>query len=413
MRSNTRILQNVASGFAIAALVSACGESRGEPRAVAVRDSAGIQIVENPAEGGWAPGQGWRLSEAPVLSIGQAEGAEPYRFVRIASALRRSDGVIVVADAGQQVIRFFDRSGSFLRAAGGKGKGPGEFEQMASVVHVLPGDSLLAYDLQLQRYSVFGSDGALGRTTPMRWDSKTGFPRPVGVLGDGSILVSIGRVFSPGEAKNGVSRDPVRFLRTSYEGAALDTVATVPGGESYLENGPGGSITVVSVLFGGHSVHAVHGDQVVLGSNASYELGVYSGGALRRIIRREQPPRAVTDAEWDAAVRQQLEKLDGEWRGEMEGMYRRMPRPRVMPFYSAALFDDAGNVWLEDFRAPSDTVSRWTVFEPGGRMLGGVAVPDGFRPTHIGPDFILGVEKDDMDVEYVRQYAIIKDAPAP
>jgi hypothetical protein len=45
-------------------------------------------------------------------------------------------------------------------------------------------------------------------------------------------------------------------------------------------------------------------------------------------------------------------------------------------------------------------------------MLGSVAVPEGFRPTHIGQDFILGVEKDDLDVESVRQYTLTKDVPA-
>ncbi len=284
---------------------------------------------------------------------------------------------------------------------------------MGSAIQVLRGDSLLAYDLQLQRFTVFAGDGTLSRTTPFQWKSRAGVPRPVGVLSDGSVLVSIGRVVSQETARDGLIREPVAYLRANIDGSALDTIATVAGSEQYIATDGSGGFTVTSVLMGGYPVHAVRGQQVVLGSNEAYEVGVYSStGALQRLIRRRQAPRPVTDAAWNAAVRQQMEGLDPAWRSELEGMYRKMPRPRVMPFYSAALFDDAGNLWLEEFRAPSDTVPRWTVFEPGGRMLGSVAVPEGFRPTHIGQDFILGVEKDDLDVESVRQYTLTKDVPA-
>lgn len=410
MNVNPPSRRNLAACFGAMLLVSGCGEGGGTKDSVVVRDSAGIQIVENTGAGAWDEGDGWRLSEQPTLRIGQAEGAENYQFVRIASVLRRPDGVIAVADAGQHLIRFYDRAGTFIRAVGGKGEGPGEFQHMASNVQVL-GDSLMTYDLQLQRFSFFAGDGTLAGTMPFAWKSP-GFPRPLRRLSDGSVFVSLGPVYSPGQVKDGLSRDPVSFLRATVEGRLLDTVATLPGSEQFVEADEGsGSITVVGRLFGRYPVAAVSDSQVALGSNEAYEVGVYSpAGALRRLIRRRQDPRPVTDGDWDALVRQQLEDLDGGWRTEVEGMYRKMPRPREMPFYTEALFDEAGNLWLEDFRAPSDTVTRWTVFEPGGRMLGGVAVPEGFRPTHIGRDFVLGVEKDDMDVEYVREYRLIKGA---
>jgi hypothetical protein len=43
-------------------------------------------------------------------------------------------------------------------------------------------------------------------------------------------------------------------------------------------------------------------------------------------------------------------------------------------------------------------------------MLGSVALPDRFRPTQIGSDFVLGVWSDDLDVQHVRMYRLDKPA---
>lgn len=388
-------------------LSSGCGREARSPDLVLVRDSAGVEIVENGGAA-WKPGAGWRLSPEPSREIGEAEGADEYRFVRITGALRRSDGAIVVADAGVHELRFYDARGSFVRRAGGKGQGPGEFEQMGSAFQLMRGDSLVAYDVQLRRFSFFSSEGEFLRASTFDW-SPTGFPRPVGVLDDGSLLVSINGVIAQGATKEGLVRHPATYLRATFDGEVLDTVATVPGSEQYVAASAGG-LAVTPPLFGRYPVQALRGDRIAVASNDAYEVSVYSAaGALERVIRRAREPRPITDADWDGLMRRNLEGMDSEWRGDVQATYRKMTRPPAMPFFSSALFDDAGNLWLESFRAPSDARAEWTVFDRGGRMLGTVAFPDGFRPTHIGGDFVLGVAKDDLDVEYVREYGLLKD----
>jgi hypothetical protein len=328
--------------------------------------------------------------------------------VRITGALRRSDGSIAVADAGTHEIRLYDANGSFLRKSGGKGRGPGEFEQMGSAFQLLRGDSLVAYDVQLRRFSFFSSEGQFLRTSTFEW-SPAGFPRPIGILDDGSLLVSIDRVIAQGETRQGLIRNPTSYLRATFRGEVLDTLATVPGSEQYVTT-EGGGLAVTPPLFGRYPVQALRGDQVAVASNDSYEIAVYSReSALKRVIRHTREPRPITDSDWDALMRSNLEGADSEWRGGLEATYRKMTRPAAMPFFSAAVFDDEGNLWLESFRAPSDARAEWTVFDAGGRMLGTVALPDGFRPTHIGGDFVLGVGRDDLDVEYVREYGLLKD----
>ena len=55
-----------------------------------------------------------------------------------------------------------------------------------------------------------------------------------------------------------------------------------------------------------------------------------------------------------------------------------------------------------------DAASTWTVFDPAGRMLGELSTPPRFQVIQIGDDYVLGVWKDDLDVEHVRLYALAK-----
>jgi sugar lactone lactonase YvrE len=79
-----------------------------------------------------------------------------------------------------------------------------------------------------------------------------------------------------------------------------------------------------------------------------------------------------------------------------------------MPSYAEFCIDSEGYLWVEDYRKPGDERSRWTVFDLDGLMLGRVELPDRFTIHQIGRDFVLGTWIDEMDVEHVRLYALIK-----
>jgi hypothetical protein len=59
-----------------------------------------------------------------------------------------------------------------------------------------------------------------------------------------------------------------------------------------------------------------------------------------------------------------------------------------------------------------ETAPIWDVFDTTGAWLGTVPVPSGFGPWDIGDDWILGVEQDELDVEYVVVYPLIKAGAA-
>ena len=84
------------------------------------------------------------------------------------------------------------------------------------------------------------------------------------------------------------------------------------------------------------------------------------------------------------------------------------PIPSTLPAYASVKQDAAGNLWVEEYRYPNDDVSRWTVFARDGVMLGTVAMPAGFNLLYVGEDFVLGTWRDELDVEHLRQYELIK-----
>jgi hypothetical protein len=86
---------------ALATLV-ACDASDGP----LVRDDNGVRIVEHAAMP--ADLERWSVADTPSLSIGAVDGAGPAVFGRVAAALERADGAIVVADAHAFEIRAFD-----------------------------------------------------------------------------------------------------------------------------------------------------------------------------------------------------------------------------------------------------------------------------------------------------------------
>lgn len=82
----------------------------------AIRDSAGIRIVENPR-----PPDGsrldWRIGPDPTVSIGEVDGEEAYMLQGARDATRLSDGRIVVADVLAQELRVFNARGIHTAAA--------------------------------------------------------------------------------------------------------------------------------------------------------------------------------------------------------------------------------------------------------------------------------------------------------
>ena len=68
-----------------------------------------------------------------------------------------------------------------------------------------------------------------------------------------------------------------------------------------------------------------------------------------------------------------------------------------------------GNVWLPSYRpAYPEEGSPYTVISPDGEWLGQVETPPGFRILDVAGGLVLGVLRDEMDVESVVVYGLVE-----
>jgi hypothetical protein len=375
----------------------------------AVSDSAGITIVQNTAPR-WAEGEGWRIADEPALDIGVVDGDSMYQLYDLAGALKLDDGRVVVANGGTSELRFYDANGRFLSASGRKGGGPGEFDGLMWVKKG-PADSLLAYDWRYRRVSVFDDQGDFARSFGLRvLDQRGGFAVYAGLFRDGTMLLATDMAFAGQQMIEGARRDSAMYYRCDLEGDVIDTVGVLAGGESYSrmegETWMGGGL-----VFGKFGQAVIHADGFYYGSADRYEIGYHDlAGQLTRIIRLDQPNLRVTQADIDAFVNDRIESARDESRRQLlNKIYEDMPFPDDMAAYGQFLADPAGTLWVSETLRPGDDQPRWKVFDPDGALLGTVETPLNFRVYEIGNDYMLGRWRDDMEVEHVRLYELLKE----
>ena len=396
------------------ALTAACGGADADVPDVqtAVRDSAGITIVENSGAG-WLPEHGWRVVPEPEVDIGVLEGAPEYQLFRVRGATRLSDGRIVVANGGTKEIRFYSADGEHLRTVGRQGEGPGEFEELSGPWR-MAGDSIVAFDWRGLRLSIFAPEGEFVRSERLETAEGVMFPSPLGVTTSRTVLASVGQVFMSGEAQTGVSRDSGSILVYGLDGALQDTLGVFPGSEAYVKS-EGRSMSVRSLAFGRSFQTELQGDRLYAGATDRYEVGVWrTDGTLERLIRRAHTPVAVTPEHVGAYKEEQLAALEDAPESRLastRAILEEMPYPQTFPAFRTLEVDEEGNLWVREYDPPGDERSLWTVFDPEGAMLGQVELPEGLTVHAIGPDWILGRWSDDFDVEHVRLHRLEKSAP--
>jgi len=372
------------------------GDSAGAPLAVISRDSAGIKIVETsvPAWGGAAR---WRVDAGPSLSIGETDGAEPYLFFRIAGAVRRKNGSIVVADGETRELRAFDSAGRFSGAKGRRGQGPAEFTGIGRIARCGPDElwidartriSVWSLELEYRREFVV--------TDNIMW--------PLVCFGGTGLLVKrdVGSDAEPPERTLYV--DTLNLMVVDSVGKDRHDLRKIPL-YSRLDVVSKGTRYGIVHPFAPVTVLAAAGPNVVMGSGERLEVLTYSrSGKLLRIARGPVENLALT-----STVRRdyQAAELSGWPKQERELLEQAgNPMPKTIPAYTALLVDSEGNTWAKRFSPPGQLGNRWGVFGRDGEFLGHMVLPKELKVFEIGADYILGSVRDSLYVEQVRLYRL-------
>ena len=385
---------------------AACGSSA-PANSVTVRDSLGISIVEHqdPPE---TEGPPLRLEPSPVVMIGVVEEAKEYQFFGVTDAEMRSDGSIVVLDRSQ-TLRAFDSAGVYLWTAGGKGDGPGEFNWAQRIV-TLPGDTLAVWDVGPGRLSLFNVSGDFVRAWTVPDVAATAL-----LLGaaDDMHLVLEQRIMERGIVDGHAAltvNSQLHWLNVAT--SEVEALGRRRSSIQYQEVDENGAFS--PAIFGTAAVFAAAPRGFWYGQAKTPELErVARGLGVDLLVRWKDAERAVRESDVEAVV-DKWSSTPGatpDVRRQLAEYARTHPRAERFPPYEELMAGPSGEVWVRDLvrEHEDDGIRRWTVLSADGtRILGRLEHEARFKPLRMTLEGVLGVERDDLDIERVTYHRVAR-----
>lgn len=419
-----RLAAVVLSLTAIAtSLACAGGEGAGDPDLtpwVTAADSSGDTIRVRIT--GEIPASLVR-SLVPELVVGAEDGSEEESFGSVSAVFGSDAKGLYVYDDQATALRLFDSTGAFVRNVGGKGGGPGEFEQVNGITS-LPDGSIALWDGTGARINRYAPDG----------EFITSWRMPFGGWFTNQSMWSdaASRLYTwfPIERNpDGTSRSGLLAMDTT--GAILDTLEYLqwraPAPNLVARSPDGGMMTSTSAPFQpGNWTRLSRDGGLVSGPGDPYVLYLLprDGGKPVR-IEREHTPVPVSATERDERRRQITEnmvRVNPAWTWTGPDI------PSTKPAYRGLQVGRDGRIWvaLSTLAEPIPQAelpvpragqpprtqlttrepSVYDVFSPAGRLLGRVALPSRTRIMTMGGAHVWGVRRDSLDVEYAVRFRI-------
>jgi hypothetical protein len=184
------------------------------------------------------------------------------------------------------------------------------------------------------------------------------------------------------------------------------------------------------VPWGAELVWALSGNRLYIASSDQPEIRVFEHQrGLVRIIRWSSDAEPVTAADRDLYEEKRLKWLEvyPQIAEVIPPIDEHPTLPHTKPHFRSFLIDDQDNLWVRNYPVhvagrpdrydfqmglwetrAQDSWETWTVFDPSGRLLGTVEVPAAIDVRAIRNAEIIGVWKNELDVEHIAWYPIAR-----
>lgn len=419
-------MNRLAALTAAAILAAGCGGADADTDAgsgtatnFAAIDSAGVELLVTTSVDP-PPSSGWVIGPDPRVVFG-AGSSPPVEFYRIAGMARLGDGRVVVLDEGDKTLTFFTSTGELEHEVGREGDGPGEFRAPTGPV-AMDGDSVLVFDQRHFRFSLFGPDGSLVREQrldpPAEDRQRLAQYGPADIAGDTVLMIATSWTIPYREERRYTHEVPnlVYLTDGSYVGEV---------GEPTTLELERSADAIAMPLFSFPTRAVAENGRMYVPDRGRHEVRMYPhDGGLARVYRLEHPGRPVTEADVEAHARLIIERIeDPESRRRALENIRAQSRADSFPSISRVLVDAGGNVWVGEYRTPTEWEAAraeasetgevrlapgTSVFAADGEWLGTATMPPGFQPQEIGADYALGYELDELGVQRAVEYSVTR-----
>jgi hypothetical protein len=260
------------------------------------------------------------------------------------------------------------------------------------------GDTVIVWDRRNVRFTFLSAGGGAPRTLPPIGRAQN--PEGSGLLADGSLLVEAD-LFTP--PASGTVEMQFFLARYARDGSFADSLGVFP--RFMLARYTDGRVG--TPLFTARASVAADSDGFWLGTTKFAEAARYdSHGRLQRLTRWSVPDRRVLSEDVRAARDAALADANESDRPSLVMEQEARPTAETFPAYEQ-MVANGGELWVLDFERPRQPgAPRWSVFDRTGRLIARVSVPKRFTVLDLGRDYLLGVARDDLDVEHVVMYRL-------
>jgi hypothetical protein len=333
----------------------------------------------------------WQVAADPGIQFGgDHDPAGP--LFRITGLARLGDDILVV-NAGDQSVRLYAVDGTLVSSFGREGAGPGEFIS-PRLVSRLPGDSLVIHDRPNQRLSVICDGTYLCAESPLAT-----FGRVMGVAG-GFVLAER---FREAASAEGLAMDSVQYLSSRLDNPRFDTILKIEGSPRQGRNRASFPVPLTRMPSA-----AVAESVLVLNNGRDAILRIFDFHGLEQAsIPLPIPLEPVTESEFRDVIEDRIQRFPERRRAALRPLFEAMSPPAHRPVIRRILIDQAGLIWVEREQDSPD-LHTWLVVDLHGKVQAEVTTPPRLTVDEIGPDYVLGVWRDSLDVEYVRMHRLTR-----
>lgn len=315
----------------------------------------------------------------------------------------------------------FSPDGRLLQRLGRRGEGPGEFGEFNRVRRG-PADSVIVFDY-LTRVSVLTPDGRYVRSYRVPALPNGAAAIFEDVFGDGSLLVTPVGGIPSGQGLERRSRELWR-IDPDAGTAAATRLAIFPELQTFHFQATPRPIAFRRPFFGKTAYYTAAGDRFYWAMTDTFQINVHAlDGELIMRIRRRHDGQGFGAGEVARLIEMAVANhTDPNAQPLLRRVLQELPKSGTVPAFGwpdygnsygpTLQLDDDQNLWVVQYYMPGETRNARMVFASDGTWLGTVEFPPRFAPSHIGHDFVLGVWRDELDVEYIRLYELIKSADA-
>jgi len=335
-----------------------------------IETTDGVQVVRNP-EAPMYPQGALQLQEE--LTIGTADGADEYMFVRLRGIAVDDEGEIFALDQRKPRVDVFSADGRHLRSIGRRGQGPGEF-QIPFFIALAPAGELLVGEMG--RLSFFERSGNFLRSldnTVRQWAF-------VKYLENGDAVGT--RMVM--DEKN--PRYEVSICGPDFEPKSILASSPMPDPSSKFA-----LFTSVARwdISGGREIVCADGQE-------GYRLSVYdAGGRLTWSILKQHDPVPVTDPD----IERQMKQHGFQSRDEVT-------IPRFLPPIWWVYADEDGRFFVSTWqRDPDSGIARFNIFDAEGRYLCDYLIPG--EPLVFKNGKLYAIVQDEEGFQYIKRYRMI------